>query len=231
MRAASKLECVGSWELFVEGVRGMADITPDVATLPHKAARLLEHLRRRGAGVPLHTGPWTKDRIYAVALRGSHSLAKDEVEFVCLEMLQLCQQGFWTVLPLSVALQLAHLRLSPLGVVPQRNRRSRIIVDYTYSGVNAETTRHAPPEAMQFGKVLSRILSKLVHADTARHGPVHLGKIDIADGFYRIGIRPHDIPRLGVILPSAGGEPFVALPLALPMGWVESAPYFTSASD
>ena len=56
---------------------------------------------------------------------------------------------------------------------------------------------------MQFGKALQRVMGKVVAADP-RYGPVWLGKIDIADGFYRIGLQPSDIPRLGVILPSNG---------------------------
>ena len=180
--------------------------------------------------MPLRTGPWDTDRLLQALRRGSHRSAKDEVEFVCTEMVEFCDQGFWVVLPWRVALRLKHLRLSPLGVVPQRNRRPRLIVDYTFSGVNDETARLAPAEAMQFGKALHRFLHKLVHADT-RYGPVYMGKIDIADGFYRIGLSPADIPRLGVILPTHGRDPLVALPLALPMGWVESPPYFTSVTE
>ena len=228
--AADKLTNIGDWQLFVKEERGLADIATGVYALPHKAARLLHHLQHRGVSVPLHTGPWTRDQLRQAASRGSHKSAKDDVEFVCNEMLELCRQGFWTVLPLHVALQLHHLRLSPLGVVPQRNRRSRLIVDYTYSGVNDETARLAPPEAMQFGKALQRLLQQLVHADP-RYGPAWLAKIDIADGFYRIGIQPRDIPRLAVILPSTTAEPLVALPLALPMGWVESPPYFTAVTE
>ena len=229
---ASKLETVGNWELFVKSERGTADIPVDVRKVPHKAARLLlDHLRHRGAGVPLRTGPWTRDRLRAAATRGSHRSAKDEVQFVCEEMLEFCTQGFWTVLPFRVALHLQHLRLSPLGVFPQRNRRPRLIMDYTFSGVNDETVRLTPPQAMQFGKALHRILRKLVYAHPW-YGPVWLAKIDIADGFYRIGLRPCDIPRLGVILPATGADkPLVALPLALPMGWVESPPYFTSVTE
>ncbi|KAI2509948.1 hypothetical protein MHU86_4513 [Fragilaria crotonensis] len=63
------------------------------------------------------------------------------------------------------------------------------------------------------------------------YGPVYLAKIDIADGFYRIGLQPRDIPRLGVVLPSDTSDPLVAFPLALPMGWVESPPYFTSVTE
>lgn len=202
---AIKLANIGNWELFVDAERGPADIAGTVRSLPHKAARLLEHLRRRGAGVPLHTPPWSAERIQMAAQRGSHRSAKNDVEFVCAEMLDFCAQGYWIVLPLEAALLLPGLRLSPLGVVPQRNRRSRLIVDYTHSGVNEETVRLAPPEAMQFGKALQRILAKIVHVDPS-YGPVYLAKIDIADGFYRIAIRSHDVPRLGVILPTSDGS-------------------------
>ena len=39
-------------------------------------------------------------------------------------------------------------------------------------------------------------------------------------------LQPHDIPRLGVIQPMDGGQPLVALPLPLPMGWVEKPTVF-----
>ena len=231
MSAANKLATMGDWCTFVLTERGHPDLATTVATLPYKAARLLEHLRRRGASVPITTEPWTPERLRQAAHRGSHQSAKQDIEFVCTEMLEFCAQGFLTVLPLHVALLLPNLRLSPLGTVPQRNRRSRLIVDYTFSGVNEETAKLAPPEAMQFGRTLQRLLrQRIVYADPA-YGPVYLGKIDIADGLYRIGLQPRDIPRLGVILPTTCGEPLVALPLALPMGWVESPPYFTAVTE
>lgn len=227
---AAKLEYVGDWYSFVVTQRGRPDIARSAESIPHKAARLLKHLRRRGAGVTMQTAPWDQERLRRAATRGSHQSARGEIEFVCEEMLEFCQQGFWTVLPLHIALLLPNLQLSPLGVVPQRNRRPRLIVDYTYSKVNDDTLRLAPPDAMQFGKALQRILTKIVHADPT-YGPVWLSKIDIADGFYRIGLRPSDVPRLGVILPTSTDIPLVALLLSLPMGWVESPPYFTVATE
>ena len=209
--AAIKLDLVGDWTSFVAGERGRPDVALTAETLPYKASRLLKHLRRRGASVPMRTAPWDLERVLRAASRGSHKSAKDEISFVCEELLEFCHQGFWTVLPLATALQLPYLQLSPLGVVPQRNRRPRLIVDYTYSGVNDDTIRLAPPEAMQFDKAFYRLLSRIVHADPA-YGPVWLGKIDIADGFYRIGLQPRDIPKLGVILPTSGDEPLVAPP-------------------
>ena len=100
----------------------------------------------------------------------------------------------------------------------------------TARALAAVAARLAPPEAMQFGKALQCVLAKVVHADPY-YGPVSMGKIDIADGFYRIRLQARDIPKLGVILPSDGNEPLVAFLLALPMGWVESPPYFTSVTE
>ena len=116
-------------------------------------------------------------------------------------------------------------------MVPQHNRRSRLIVDYTFSQVNNETVPLPPREAMQFERSLQRIFTRIVHADR-RYGPVHMAKIDIADGFYRVWLQVEDIPKLGVALPSApGSPPLVAFPLALPMGWVEFPPYFTVLTE
>ena len=60
-----------------------------------------------------------------------------------------------------------------------------------------------------------------------------MAKIDIlSDGFYRVGLRIEDIPKLGVAIPTLPNCPrLVAFPLALPMGWVESPPYFTAFTE
>ena len=64
------------------------------------------------------------------------------------------------------------------------------------------------------------------------YGPILLSKIDIADGFYRVWLHWRDILKLGVALPSSDGvTTLVAFPLALPMGWVESPPYFTVPTE
>ena len=136
----------------------------------------------------------------------------------------------WTLLPADLVTGLQHLRLSPLGVVPQHDRRPRTIVDYTFHGVNDDTVPLAPLDAMQFGRALHRILSQILRADP-RFGSVYLSKVDIADGFYRIWLLPRDIPKLGVTFPTLPGEPqLIAFPLTLPMGWVASAPYFCAAT-
>jgi len=59
-----------------------------------------------------------------------------------------------------------------------------------------------------------------------------MSKIDIADGFYRIWLAPEDIPKLAIIFPTEKGEDeLIGLPLTLPMGWKESPPYFSVATE
>lgn len=146
-------------------------------------------------------------------------------------MSDMIQKGFWVVLPYEDVRHLPGLRLSPLGVVPQRERRPRIIVDYTFHDVNEETMPAAPAEAMQFGRALDRILLAILRAPE-EHGPVYLLKVDLSDGFYRIPIRATDVAKLGVIYPTAPDEPkLVAFPLVLPMGWTESPPWFCTGTE
>jgi hypothetical protein len=86
--------------------------------------------------------------------------------------------------------------------------------------LNDDTVKMAPRDAMQFGKALERILQAIVNANPD-HGPVHLIKVDIADGFCRIWVNVNDVTKLAVALPPLGDtEPLVALPLVLPMGWI-----------
>ena len=60
----------------------------------------------------------------------------------------------------------------------------------------------------------------------------YLLKADVSDGFYRIGLRPTDAPKLGLIFPSGKGkEQIVAIPLTLPMGWKNSPPLFCTATE
>jgi hypothetical protein len=84
---------------------------------------------------------------------------------------------------------------------------------------------------MQFGRALWRILTNLHKADP-RLGPVFLSKVDIADGFYWIQVNANDVPKLGVVVPTEPGQPqLFGSPLVLPMGWMQSPPMFTAATE
>ena len=103
-------------------------------------------------------------------------------------------------------------------------------MDVSFWGVNAKTLPAAPSEVMQFGRMLERILYRIRHANPA-FGPVCVGKIDISNAFYCIPLAPDDAPTLAVLLPQLPSEPpLVAIPLALPMGWIESPPYLCSVT-
>jgi hypothetical protein len=83
---------------------------------------------------------------------------------------------------------------------------------------------------MQFGRTLTRILTKLVQADLC-HRPVQLIKVNIANRFYRIHLAPQDILLLGVSFPPGpNGAPLIVFPLVLLMGWVECPPFFCIAT-
>ena len=89
----------------------------------------------------------------------------------------------------------------------------------------------SPHEAMQFGRALDRVLYHIRHANP-RYGPVKLGKIDLSDGFYRVWLALSAIPKLGIVFPRyPGEEQLIAFPLVLPMGWVESPPYFCAITE
>jgi hypothetical protein len=86
-------------------------------------------------------------------------------------MLDFVFKTFWMVLLYDRVKQIEDLvkrfRISPLGVVPQHDRRPRIIVDYSIWGLNDETLKLSHQEAMQFRRTLERIIAKVVLADPA----------------------------------------------------------------
>lgn len=220
------------WEDFVVTQRGVtSDLSNNVHRLDHPASQLLAHLRQHGAPVPMSTKPWTPEQLDQAIARGPHTSAKLNNSFIREEFIDFISKGFWTVLPYSIVKDLPNLRLNPLGSVPQHDRRDRLIVDLSFYFTNQQCLPVAPSESMQFGRTLQRILQRILLSDPS-FGPVYLSKIDISDGFYRIQLSARDVPKLAVLLPQAPGEePMVAFPMVLPMGWVNSPPYFSAATE
>jgi hypothetical protein len=224
------------WDIMIQQARGRGDLQARPPS-HHGAAPLLQRMAKHGVPAVMTTAPWSLPTLKQRAKRGPHKSCEDHLDFLRGEILEFVEKGYWIVLPLRILLLLqaqgaiTDLRLSPMGVVPQRERRPRVIVDYSYYQVNQETIQLAPQESMQFGRALERVLYNVRHAHP-RYGPVYLGKIDLADGFYRVGLNPSATAKLGVCFPKySGEEQMVALPLVLPMGWVESVPYFCAATE
>ena len=226
------------WPRLLQTLRGRGDLQISASALKHHpAAHYLHRLQRHGAPAVLKTKPWSQSTLKARIKRGSHQSCQAHLQFLREELLDFMKKGFWLVLPLRTvrALQkLGHLlglRVSPMGVVPQRNRRPRLIVDLSFCDINADTINLAPKEAMQFGRTLECILCQIRHANP-RFGPVHLSKVDLSDGFCRVKLNDSAIAKLAVALPCfPDEEQLIALPLVLPMGWVESPPHFCATTE
>ena len=231
-RAAQHYQASSTWKEFATACRGgTSDFHRDVGNLPHPAAPLLESMRTQGAAVPLSTAPWSQGRIKAAILRGPHKSTKEHISSVRTEFTGMMNKGQWGLLPAKLLADEAYLRVSPLGVVPQWDRRPRTIADYTYFEVNDDTLEWAPQESMQFGRAFQRLIQR-IHRAHPKHGPIYISKVDVADGFYRIWVLAEDAPKLAVLFPTRAGEPaLVGIPMALPMGWKESPPHFSVATE
>jgi hypothetical protein len=162
------------------------------STAPHPAVPILQQLRDEGACVSHSAPDWTLAKRDAAIIRGAHRSTQSNSTLVREEFADMVEAGQWLVLPYALVRHLPGLCLSPTGLVPQRDRRDRLIVDYTFSGVNPYTIPTAP-DSLQFGHAFLRILQYLHRADT-RRGPIYLAKVDIADAFMRVWLCVHHIP-------------------------------------
>ena len=204
----------------------------DIKTLPHPAGPFLENLQKHSMPVVLKTPLWTIAACNEAMQYGAHSAANDHKEFLRDKLSDMVKAGHWLVLPYSSVRHATDLQLSPLGVVPQRDRRPRPIADYTFSGVNEATVKLAPPESMQFGKALDRIIQKAADKNPL-HGTVNLCKYNLADTIMRAGLSPCMILKLAVAIPttSPNDDPLIAVPMVLPMGWMESPQTFCTVTE
>jgi hypothetical protein len=164
--------------------------------------------------------------------RGPHpSASRQHTSFLLEDMFDYVRMGYWLVLPYSAIRGHPQLKIAPSGVVPQRDRRPRPIMDYTFNNVNATSVQCASHSSMQFGTALQRILQRIAYANKT-FGPPLLAKIDLADGYYRVPLSAHAALNLAVCLPPDGlNEPMLGIPLSLPMGWALSPPYFCAFTE
>ena len=179
----------------------------------------------------MKTAPWSAERIDDALKRGPHQSSHRGIEFLQEEYADMMGKEQWTVLHVSLVKDIPGIQLSPLGLVPHQNRRDRMISDYSFFGVNDDTVPPAPSEAMKFGQTLKRLLQRIHRANDV-FGPVHMSKINLSDGFYRLWLRLEDTLKLVVLFLSRPGEaPLVRIPLTNPMGWRLSPPNFSACTE
>ena len=179
---------------------------------------MLSWFQKIGTPAVLESDPWTPNRIKAALKRGPHRSCIQGIDFLHEEYSDMIKKQQWIVLLAKMIQDMFGLRLSPLGLVPQRGCRDRMISDYSYFDVNQQTLNIALKEAMQFGRTLWRLLF-CTHNANDQFGPVYMSKVDLSNGFYRLWLRPKDTHRLAVLFPSRPDEPdLIGIPLANPMG-------------
>jgi hypothetical protein len=222
------------WHRYFHQQQHPSSMHPCIGTIPHPTAEYLNKLASTGVPAYFTDDPWTESQLETVIQRGPHkSAAADFAQFIVEDMFDYVQMGYWVVLPYTSVQHLPNLRLAPAGVVPQRERRPRPIMDYSFYNTNAACLPYAPLQAMQFGTALPRLLERLVYCNR-QHGPPVLAKIDLADGYYRVPLSSAAALALAVLIPTDlphDPTPLVALPLALPMGWAHSPPYFCAFTE
>jgi hypothetical protein len=232
VRHHSSLVRTLGWRKFIAHLQHPSDHPPSLNKTHHPAAPYLHRLALHGVPAPSSSPPWTKHQLKTTLVRGAHTSAKHQFrDFLMSDMLDMVKKGYWSVLPFKALDQFAHLKLSPAGVVPQRTRRPRPIMDYSFTGVNQHSLSVSPMHAMQLGHALPRILQHIAYANP-QHGPPLLLKIDLSDGYYRVRLSPEAALELAVVLP--GVPPYknlIGIPLCLPMGWTHSPPYFCAFTE
>ena len=158
-----------SWEDFVKNFRGRSYLSPDLHLQDHPATELLKKWRDEGVPADTSSPPWTLEQKDHCVERGCHPSANLHAEFLREEMADFIDKKFWAVLPYDLVRDLPSLKLSPAAIKDERDRRPRFLADHSWpwnwQSVNETTIPHAPPEAMQFGGTLPRLLYQARHAN------------------------------------------------------------------
>ena len=87
-------------------------------------------------------------------------------------------------------------------------------------------------EEIRFRGALMRILEKVLTANP-RLVPVYLSKVDLADTYMRLWVRMEDVLSVAFIIlnKTPSNTQLVGSHLLLPMGYIDSAPYFFMATE
>ena len=121
---------VKGWNRLVQEHRGRGDFLE--LNINHPAQELLKKYKSQGVPVKCHTQVWTKGMLDRAIRRGTHKLCYNYMDFLEVEFKDMISKGQWMVLSYKAVKGFKGLRLSPPGMVPQRERRPRWIVDYSW---------------------------------------------------------------------------------------------------
>lgn len=217
---------------------------PRRLALQHPAGPLLDEWATYGC--PTHTGNnWTLREMQAAIDRGPHKSAwlPEAIAHFAAETEEKVRQGqarviLWDNIKDAPPPQ---LKISPVAAIPHKSGAFRSILDLSFSlrlstgervpAVNDTTTRLAPEGAIdQIGHSLKWVIHAFAEFDTDEK--FFMAKWDIQDGFWRLRCQEGEEYNFAYVLPQEDGKPVrLVIPTSLQMGWVESPPYFCTASE
>ena len=154
------------------------------------------------------------------------------MEFFHRELAKQVQLVHIVVPPLDAVRGLPKLCLFPVAAIPQVGWRPRLIFDFTWICLNEATARKYPEEVMRFGGTLRPIIRRLLVANP-RLGQVYLGNVDLADAYMRLWVHLEDTPPVAFLIPRKNPTDYqlVGFHLSLPMGYMDSAPFFRMSAE
>jgi hypothetical protein len=132
------------------------------------------------------------------------------------------------------------LKISPIVAIPHKSKAYQSIFDLSFclrlknggvlSAVNNTTEKTAPKGAInQIGECLSCIIHTFSEAE--EHVKIFMAKWDIKNGFWRMDCEHREEWNFSYVLPQEEGKPIkLVVPTLLQMGWVDSPPYFCTAT-
>jgi hypothetical protein len=161
-------------------------------------------------GVPVDCGPaWSWDTIEAAVARGPHRSAMDaeSITLVHEDIQYQVDAGFCTIFTWAEIQNIRpeNLKISPIAVVPQRDRRGRIILDLSFPVYPQDRKDKKPLQAgvnettAEIGQVFRRLLSLINEAEAGE--VVMLAKIDLSDGFWRMLVRKDQQWNFAYVMP------------------------------
>ena len=220
------------------------NMCPTGLALHHPAAQILTEYAMLGC--PTETGkPWTKEQMQAAIDRGPHksALQPDAITQLYEEVQEKVKLGQARIVSWDDIKDdpPPELKISPLAMIPHNSRMFRAILDLSFPiklsdgtiipSVNSTTTKTAPRGAInQIGHSLQRIIHAFATADP--DAKIFMAKWDIKDGFWRLDCERGQEWNFCYVLPTLDNEPIqLVVPTSLQMGWIESPPYFCTASE
>jgi len=217
---------------------------PTGRALGHPAANTLRDWATFGC--PTRTGRnWTKNDIWEAVERGPHrsAMSPEAVEHFATEIKEKIRTKQarlvgWDDIKDNPPPQ---LKISPIAAIPHKSKAFRSILDLSFrlrlknggilAAVNDTTIKSAPKGAIdQLGECLTRIIHAF--AEASDDAKIFMAKWDIKDGFWRMDCRNGEEWNFAYVLPQPEGSPtMLVVPTSLQMGWVESPPYFCTATE